>query len=242
LGELLGMMARRWGRRISRLRAVGLALAIAGGLVGCSNDDDNTFEQIGALAKASFGGAGKPEPRPERTRAELNEIPFATIALTFGDGPRTFMVPLSDNGGYLNYLDASNRGLVMFGGAVSGTKALGQDVVAVRYQANDPVANPTPVADWPGQVYRDYQFTQRDGADYSITLACVFERLAAETIEIVEITFDVVRISEVCTNARRQVTNTYWAEADSGFIWKSRQWLGPHIDQATIEIIRPYSG
>jgi hypothetical protein len=225
------------------LRALTLALAMAGALAGCSDSDDNTFKRIGALAKVSFSGAEKKRaPRPEKTRAELDQIPFATIALTFGDGPRTFMVPLSDNGGYLNYLDASNRGLVMFGGAVSSTKALGRDVAAVRYQLNDPVAYPAPVADWPGQVDRDYQFARRDGPEYSITLSCVFERLAAETIEIVEINFDVVRISEVCTNARRQVTNTYWVEAETGFIWKSRQWLGPHIDQATIEIIRPYSG
>ena len=223
-------------------RSLTIALAIMGGLAGCSSSDDNTFQRVGALAKASFGGTEKPEPKPERTRAQLNEIPFATIALTFDEGQRTFMVPLSDNGGYLNYLDASSRGLVMFGGAVSGTKALGQDITAVRHQSNDPIAFPTPMLGWPGQVYRDYQFTQRSGAEYSITLSCVFERLVNETIEIVEIKFDVVRISEVCTNARRQVTNTYWVEADTGFIWKSEQWLGPHIDQATIEIIRPYSG
>jgi len=224
------------------IRSAGLALAILAGLAGCSSSADNNFQRIGALARTSFSSVEKPEPRPEMTRAELNEIPFATIALTFGEGRRTFMVPLADNGRYLNYLDASNRGLVMFGGAVSATQSLGQDVEAVRHQPNDPVAYPTPITDWPGQVHRDYQFTQRSGAEYSITLSCIFVRLANETIEIVEINFDVVRISEICTNAKRQVTNTYWVEADTGFIWKSRQWLGPHIDQATIEIIRPYSG
>lgn len=224
------------------LRSAGMVLAILGGLAGCSSSADNNFRRIGALAKASFFGTEKPAPTPEMTRAQLNEIPFATIALSFGEGRRTFLVPLADNGGYLNYLDARSRGLVMFGGAVSGTQALGQDLEAVRHQPNDPVAYPTPVANWPGQVYRDYQFAQRSGAEYSITLSCVFERLASETIDIVEINFDVVRISEICTNAMRQITNTYWVEADTGFIWKSRQWLGPHLDQATIEIIRPYSG
>jgi hypothetical protein len=176
------------------------------------------------------------------TRAQLDEIPFATIALTFGDGPRTFLVPLADNGGYLNYLDSGGHGLVMLGGAVAGTQALGQDLEAVRHQPDDPVAHPTPVAGWPGRVWRDYQFAQRSGTEYSITLACVFERLVRETIDIVEIDFDVVRISEVCTNAKRQVINTYWVEAETGFIWKSTQWIGPHLEPATVEIIRPYSG
>lgn len=233
-----------WRRisRASRLRSIGLALALTGGLAGCSSSQDNSFQRLGALARGAFVDAEAGAPAPEPGRAELDRIPFATIALAFGGGPRTFLVPVADNGGYLTYLDAGNRGLAMFGGAVSGTKALGRDIAAVRHQPDDPVAYPTALANWPRQVYRDYQFAPRDGAEYSITLSCAFERLASETVEIVEIDFDVVRISEVCTNARRQVTNTYWVEEESGFIWKSRQWLGPYIDQATIEIIRPYSG
>ena len=233
-------LRNKWWRK-SR-RGVGLALAVAGLLAGCSSTGDNTFRRLAALAKASYFAGEEPERPPELTRAQLNEIPFATIALRLGDGPRTFLVPQADNGGYLNYLDSGGHGLVMLGGAVTGTQALGQDLEAVRHQPDDPVAHPTPVAGWPGQVWRDYQFAQRSGAEYSITLACVFERLVRETIDIVEIDFEVVRISEVCTNARRQITNTYWVEAETGFIWKSTQWLGPHLEPATIEIIRPYSG
>jgi len=225
-----------------RLLVFGLALAMAAGLGACSSTGENDFQQLGALTKVSIFGAEEKAPQPELTREQLNQIPSATIALSLGDGPRTFLVPLADNGGYLNYLDSGGHGLVMLNGAVTGTQALGKDLEAVRHHPDDPIANPTPVAGWPGSVYRDYQFAQRSGAEYSITLACVFERLARETIEIIEIDFDVVRISEVCTNARRQVTNTYWVEPETGFIWKSTQWLGPHLDQATIEIIRPYSG
>jgi group 4 capsule polysaccharide lipoprotein GfcB/YjbF len=225
-----------------KLRSLGLAAGLAVALAGCSSTDDNSFQKLGALAKISVMGAGDPVAQPEPTRAQLDEIPSATIALSMGDGPRTFLVPLADNGGYLNYLDAGGVGLVMLGGAVTGTQSLGQDLEAVRQQQDDPVARPTPVAAWPDRVTRDYQFAQRDGVDYNITLSCVFEPLANETIEIVEIEFDVVRISEICTNAMRQIVNTYWVEAETGFIWKSQQWLGPFLEQATIEIIRPYGG
>ena len=235
------MTALRVEWRLEWWRGFGLALALAGLLAGCASTGDNTFRRLGALAKGSYFDEEPARP-PALSRAQLDEIPFATIALSFGDGPRTFLVPLADNGGYLNYLGSGGRGLVMLGGAVAGTQALGQDLQAVRHQGDDPVAYPTPVAGWPGQIWRDYQFAQRSGAEYSITLACVFERLVRETIEIVEIDFEVVRISEVCTNARRQVVNTYWVEAETGFIWKSKQWLGPHLEQATIEIIRPYGG
>jgi hypothetical protein len=187
-------------------------------------------------------GAEQPAPARELTRAELDQIPYATIALSFDGGPRTFLVPLADNGGYLTYLDQNRRGLVMKGGAVTATKALGEDLRAVRHHRADPVATPAPLAEWPEGVYRDYQFHKRDGVEYSVTLACVFERLARETVEIVGLDFEVVQISEICTNAARQVVNTYWVEEETGFIWKSQQWLGPNLDPATVEIIRPYSG
>jgi Group 4 capsule polysaccharide lipoprotein gfcB, YjbF len=235
------MMAPRVEQH-GHLRKLGLAAGLALGLAGCSSTGDNSFQRMGALAKDSIMGSNEVVAQPELTRAQLNEIPSATIALSLGDGPRTFLVPLADNGGYLNYLDAGGRGIVMLGGAVTGTQSLGQDLEAVRQQQDDPIARPTPAAAWPDQVTRDYQFAQRSGVEYSITLSCVFEPLVNETIEIVEIEFDVVRISEICTNARRQIVNTYWVEPETGFIWKSQQWLGPYLEQATIEIIRPYGG
>lgn len=223
---------RRW------IAFAALTLAAA-----CSSGGDNQFQRLGGLTKAAIFGPGEaPPPQPELTRAELNQIPSATIALIVDDAPRAYLVPLADNGGYLNYLDAAGHGVIMFGGAVTGTQAFGKDLEAVRHDRRDPVAHPTPLANWPTQVYRDYQLAVRDGADYSITLSCVFDRIVAETIEIVEIDFDLVRIAETCTNARRQVVNTYWVEEDTGFIWKSTQWLGPSLGQVTVEIIRPYSG
>jgi hypothetical protein len=64
----------------------------------------------------------------------------------------------------------------------------------------------------------------------------------SERIEIVELTYDLMRVNEVCRNAEREIINTYWVDAQTGFIWKSEQWLGPRIGHVTIEIIRPYSG
>ncbi len=123
---------------------------VNGLLTACSSFGDNNFQRLGALATTSFIGAAEPAPRQKLTRAELDKIPFATIALSFSGRQRTFLVPLADNGGYLNYLGSGGRGLVMMGGAVTGTQALGHDLEAVRHQPDDPVAYPTPVADWPG--------------------------------------------------------------------------------------------
>ncbi|MEL6476217.1 MAG: YjbF family lipoprotein [Pseudomonadota bacterium] len=216
-------------------------------MAACSNDGTVTSELVaGFLLDEIAPGilADAPEeaaPARELTRAELDQIPFATIALSVEDSPRAFVVPLADNGGYLTYMDATRRGIVMQGGAITGTLGLGIDLNGVRNAANDPVARPTPLAEWPGQVYRNYQYKLRDGKEYSISLTCIFERVARERIEIVERRFEVVRIAETCTNRARQVVNQHWVAPETGFIWKTTQWVSPQQPPLTVEIIRPYS-
>jgi len=222
-----------------RLTAAVLAAAVA--LGGCSGSGPSYWQQLGNVAKTSLLGGGKKSEIREMTRAELDQIPYATIAVTIGDA-RTYLVPLADNDGYLNYRDSAGRGIVMLGGLVAGTRGLGNDLQAVRYATDDPVRTPTPLTRWPRQLDRDYQFRLRDVTDYSVTLRCVLVPVVSETIDIAEVGYTLARVNETCTNARRQIVNTYWVEPDTGFIWKSVQWLGPDLGQATVEIIRPYRG
>lgn len=238
-GRRARVRARAGAGRAARL-ALLVALGAAAG--ACSSEGPSTFERVGTLVK---GAVLPPEPAaapPERTRAELNEVRFATIGISFAGGPRAYLVPLANNGGYLDYRDAAGRSIRMHDGAVVATEGVGADLEAVRFGADDPVANQTPLAEWPDRVFREYQYQWRHGPQYGVTLACRYERLVSETIEIVELTFDVVRVSEICTNQARQVVNTYWVEADSGFIWRSEQWLGPQTGRITVDIIRPFEG
>lgn len=237
-GGQAGATARRAARRAARLALV-LGLAAAAG--ACSSQGQSDFQRLGGLLKGRLAGPAKEVPRPELSRAQLNEVPYATIRISFGD-VRAYLVPLADNGGYLDYRDTAGRSIRMHDGALVATEGLGVDLEAVRFGQDDPVANQTPLAEWPAQIFREYQFHWRGGPQYGITLACKYERVARETIEIVEISFEVVRMSEICTNQKRQVVNTYWADPDSGFIWRSEQWLGPRTGQMTVDIIRPYGG
>ena len=218
----------------------GLWLLLALGLGGCAVGGPTVFERIGRVAEEVVLGAEKGAPTREPTRAELNRIPYATIAISSEGRARAFLVPLSNNRGYLNYRDAEGNAVVLFGGALSGTESLGNDLQAVRHHPRDPIAHQTPLARWPGRVQREYQYQRRDLDGYSIVLDCVFDRIARERIVIVEVSFDVVRVAETCTNAQRQITNTYWVDEATGFIWRSEQWIGPRLGHATIEIIRAY--
>lgn len=225
-----------------------MALLLAAFVGACSSGGDSTGERLRPILEESvFGGPifGDPEPAPKPpvfTRAQLNEVPFATIALMDADGNRSYVVPVADNGGYLNYQDAARRSLIMRGGLITATQGLSYNLSAVRFDMDDPIVTPKPVAKWPASVFRNYQFKLSGGArDFEITTACAYTLGPRERIEIVELFFETVRVDETCSNTQRSFTNSYWAEPNTGFIWRSKQWIGPLQDAMHLEIIRPYT-
>lgn len=217
------------------------ALLLAGFLGGCSSDGNTAFEALGPLAKdAIFGEDEPPVPTPELTRAQLAQVPFATIAISVPDQPRSFVAAVANNQGFVTYQDQARRTVVFEGGLLVATGGLGYNLSAIKHQSDDPVAAQTPVSGWPERIVRNYQFALKSAANFEITVWCSYTPVVRERIEIVELFFDTIRIEERCQNGKRTFTNTYWAEEDTGFIWKSVQWIGPRQpDPFTIEIIRP---
>ncbi|MEM1161544.1 MAG: YjbF family lipoprotein [Pseudomonadota bacterium] len=221
--------------RIAVVLLSGLALS------ACSSGRASTFEILFDQLKGTIS-ADPIAPLPELTRAELNQVPFATIALSReSQEGRAYVAATVDNGGYVSYQDANRRSVVLKGGMISGTRGFPFDLAAVKHQIDDPIAVQTPPDRWPPVLSRNYQYWLSGAADFQISVRCVLETVVREDIEIVEIRFPVVRIQERCANSRRSFTNTYWADPDSGFIWKSVQWVGPRAEPLTLEIIRPYA-
>lgn len=218
------------------------ATLCTGLLAGCTSDGSSALEELGPLAEEIILGPGEPPPpAPPITRATLDAVPFATIAISAPGQPRAFVAAVADNGGFVSYQDQLRRSIVLEGGLVVATKGLGYNLSAVKHQLDDPVAIPTPAADWPTTVVRNYQFALVGAEDYQVTVGCQIQQAARERIEIVELDFDVMRVEETCGNGLRTFTNTYWVDPETGFIWKSVQWIGPRQpDPLVIEVIRPF--
>ena len=222
-------------------RRVAFAMAALAMLAGCTSDGSSAAERLApALEGLIFGEEDPPEP-PVLSRAELAQIPFATLAISVPDGPRSYVAAVANNGGFIVYQDQARRSVVLEGGLLVGTRGLGYNLSAIKHQANDPISNQTPLDAWPASVVRNYQFSLKVAPDYQITVRCGFQVIARERIEIVELFFDVARVEETCTNGKRTFSNTYWVAPETGFIWKSIQWAGPRQpDPFVLEIIRPF--
>lgn len=235
--------AVRWRPAPRRASAfLGLAvLAVA--LAGCADRRVSTGERFFPLIRDTIFGRPDLPPPVVRRRADTDKIRFATIALATSTDPerRTLLVPIANNAGHLTYADASLRGVVVQGALVTATRGLLFDMTAIKHQATDPIARMVPLDQWPRTIVRNYQFTQLNSVDYEITVTCVINPIANERIEIIERVYDVTRVQETCANPRRTFSNTYWVEPDTGFIWKSEQWLGPQLPPYIVEIVRPFN-
>lgn len=237
--DLLRAAAARLRRIRRRLQAAGLALLLA----ACSNDPANNLSSgLGALVSAQLPGVfgGEAAPRPEITRAQLDEIPFATILLGRpGTAERGALFAGAVNDGYVTYVNSARQTVTLRGGQVTATHGLLGDLAGYRSDpAVDPVVSPRPPGDWPGEVVRVYRDRDDFGNVFSRAMVCRPTIQGPERIEIVERSYDVVRIEEPCAGPSRRIVNRYWIAPDTGFVWKSQQWAG-RSGPVIVEIIRP---
>lgn len=213
-------------------------------LAACNNSKDGLIARSLPILSDGLFGSSKPEApaRTPVTRAVLNQVPFATISIapTSNEESRTFIVAVANNNGYVSYQEPSGRSVVLFGSLLTSTNGLGVDLAATKHQVDDPVAVKTPVLDWPSVIIRNYQLSLGSRPNSELTVTCTLQIVARESIEVVELNFDVTRVEENCRSTQREFSNIYWV-ADDGQIWKSIQWAGPALGQLVIQTIRPFS-
>lgn len=219
-----------------------LGLACIFGLAACSKGNENIVQRsLDLVLDGILTETQDPQPRRTITRAELNNIPFATISLARkpNDDLITFIVAVANNNGYVTYQETAGRSVVLRGNMLTSTNGLGLDLAAIKHQPGDPVTIKTPVSEWSTVAARNYQFSASGRPNYEITVICTREVLARERIEVVELFFDVTRVVETCRNPKREFVNTYWV-GDDGQIWKSEQWAGPELGTFVLQTIRPF--
>ena len=175
---------------------------------------------------------------PTPPRAAFDAIDAPVISVKRGDLPTVYVKAEARNRDTVTYFDPGRRGLTLRGAAINGTVSFFYDLAALRAQRDDPIVHQTPLADWPERVTRTYQFHNRNQPDSSLTVVCSYGVPASAPIEIVERSYATTRVAETCANGALSFRNVYWLIAETGEIWRSRQWIGPRNEPVTIEIVQ----
>ncbi|WP_421898054.1 YjbF family lipoprotein [Niveispirillum sp.] len=218
---------------MSRRQCLGLVAATilpAGALTGC-RDLGNTESPYWATV-AAVGGIGGKAPV---TRAQADELPYASILAWLDDSSQAFMV-LGEIGGNgaLYYYSQTRQVLVTRGPFLVQTVGLPGDLSRTRFPGDQtPDLRQLAGTEWVRHV--DIQaaglFDLEVRGQVSIT--------GTEEITILDRRYSLTRLREaVVMRGMKPFTNDYWIDA-SGFCWKSRQHIHDRTNAVNIEIVKP---
>ena len=230
---------------MKRAARIAGAAMLAAAVAGCGNQPGATTgrQATGAALDGLRQAVGLAEPaeRVRPTRAQLEAIGapvlWATLAVDpVGGG----FVGLVENRGEVSFVSADRQTLRLRGGQLAATRGLGTDLVGYRSDpAADPAVRPRPPGDWPDRVQRIYRFSDGMGGEFLRAALCRPRIVGPAEVEIFGRPQALTEIAEPCRTPFHAFDNRYWVDPDSGYVWRSVQWVGPGVGSITLEVVVP---
>lgn len=223
----------RFDERSTRrhILATGLALAVAG--CGRTSTVTDAFE---AFKNATFGAPDLP-----LTRAQVANLPYASIRARIGKGPDALMILGRVDGPDLHWVSADRVVFVTRNSRIVKTANLPLDNLRNSDfgRTGDPVTNSLHLIGPEGAEASRQIDLQRERR-YGTRIASRFDVVGEERLIVLELAFDCVVVRERgrALDFNWQFENTYWAETTTGFVWKSVQNLVREIPPITIEVLK----
>jgi hypothetical protein len=227
------------------MRRFAAILALAA-LTGCSSRGPNpiveeAFDELQGFwtNEAAATPPGTPPPRA-LTRADIESADVAAIwARLESDPSPTLLYATAQNGPYVTYLSPFRQSITLLGSQITATRGLGWDLLSAWSSPNDPLARPTPPDRWPAGIERSYEFPADGPRGRIETYACRFERGAVREFVILQRRHRGVEVSETCSGPAGSFENLHFADAGSGFVWRSLQWTGPRMELIDLQVLEP---
>jgi hypothetical protein len=214
-------------------------------LAGCSSGGTNpiveeAWDELQGFWTDEAAATPSGEAARPLTRADIERADVAAIwARLESDPTPTLLYATAQNGPYVTYFSPFRQSITLVGSQVTGTRGLGWDLLSAWSDPADPVARPTPPGAWPAGVRRTYEFPADGPRGRIETYDCRFERGPAREMVILQRRHVGVEFSEICTGPAGTFENLHFADASSGFVWRSLQWTGPQMDLIDIQVLEP---
>jgi len=111
--------------------------------------------------------------------------------------------------------------------------------VSATSSENDPLKVLTPPQNWPEGVTREYRFGGGGPTGRIEQYICKFVKGGPAQISLAGTPIDVIGIAEVCQGEAGQIQNLYAADATTGRVWQSQQYVGPTMPAINLDILEP---
>ena len=164
----------------------------------------------------------------------------AAIRVFFGpqDSQGRGYIAQSQNGANVTYGQNGRSVFVLNGGLIVEAHAVGRDLLGVAPNANDPIMNKRPVANWPQNISRSYRLFGNGVDGKTVNVACNYSAKSTGVSQVQGRSIPTTLMDETCKGSGFTFKNSYMVDG-TGFIWKSEQWAGDNAVQAIVEILEP---
>lgn len=213
--------------RKSRLKRIITGVVLAALLPSCA--PVSTESPFWATLAAAVPGR---QPPPV-TRAQADALPYASMLVWFEDAPQAFVV-LGEilDGQQLAWYSASRQVIVTQGCFVVKTAGLESDLSGTRFPGQVPDLRQAGAG-----LTRHIDVQARN--IYGFPLVSRFDAKGLEEVEVLDRTYQLMRVEEQVTAGQLRYRNTHWIDPDTGACLKSRQQLTPDSPVLNLEVLKP---
>ncbi|WP_424930157.1 YjbF family lipoprotein [Amaricoccus tamworthensis] len=223
----------------------GILLAASALLTACGSGGTGpvigaVIEEVGGLLPGDERVQERRNPPKPITRQDIETANVAAVwARLTSDPSPTLMYAASENRGQVTYVSSFQQQITLRGSSIRATRGLGWDLLVSWTDGVDPVASPTPPANWPSGITRHYEFPADSPRGTIMNFTCRFEAGDVSEIVILERRYRGLEISEYCSGPDGEFENLHFVDTSTGFVWRSLQWVGPKMDLIDLQILEP---
>lgn len=215
------------------LAALALLLATGCQIGQDMNKNWQQFNQIVDLV--SSGGS-----HSSIARGTVEANPFASMGFRYGNSPQAFISLAQSQSGQLFWASRDGLTIVTEHGRIVQTVGFPDNLTGGKSTTKDPLSLPhsTEWSEYP--FFRILDF--KDDLGYGHHMECSLKDLGAEEITILGRTFTARKFAEPCRvpTLKWSFENTHWLDANTGFVWRTRQWISPGLKKPIeLEVLRP---
>lgn len=217
-------------------------------LAACGSGGVNPIVKDSFARLNPFGGdkaETDDKPQPTRlTRAAVDKAGIAMIrASLLSEEAKYLFQGVALNEGRVTFATQSMQQITLQGTRITGTRGLGYDLLAQQTQGPDPLVTPMVPDRWPNRITRIYTLPGGERPQgRTLVFQCEITPEGPASVTIVQREHRGIQFSETCRGNGMEFENLYMADARTGYVWRSIQWIGPRMGNVDLEIIEPYTG
>lgn len=173
-------------------------------------------------------------------RAKVDQVPFASMALTVADGPQAFIVLAWDEENTQKWLTADAKMIATRNGRLIKTLGFSDNLISLKSNAPDPLATPLTIEE--GQQWHA-QARWQDSGFHAADITSRFHWAGSQDFTVLGETRRYLVLEEAVTAETDGATwqQRYWVDPQSSRIVHSEQILHPYGQKWFLTLLKPYS-